>query len=504
MTDYSPRFNGIESRLFQIETQIKGIHALIERLVAQDNVVTRPDTPDAFDPFNTGYGPLDYVPPGANFFPRAVLHFDSAPMPRPAAPVPNTHTQTLVPPTPERGAVVGQHRKVEPKQTTGIETPKKPAQMPYAVAAARNSLSTTNTAALGSPFRPRAIWPWKEVSKAEKAPRPSCAMSLARAVIVHDSAEASIALQLELKSTNPAVQKSALASVSQNIVPLSLHRYGNFVVQRALHMDTGLVAALSGAAITLALSQFGTYVLQSAIECCPSSAKDIAEQLLSSRLYYSLTSRNSMHVWRKLMDVGLPAETLGAISVAVHRVLLGRMHDMITQEAGSVVCQALLEGGVVAWDSSLIDEVFSRFRENACNQWGAWVVQYLVGSGDEQAQLRGRTLVLRHAEHLSVSQYGAKTVQAALRLGDESFQREYASTLCSARRDPLRARPLLIDMGTTSHGLHIVTSLLTSCPSDVRSSIVHLVRNNAAYLKSNKTGVRLFQLCERARAFTGY
>ena len=114
MTDYSPRFNGIESRLFQIETQIKGIHALIERLVAQDNVVTRPDTPDAFDPFNTGYGPLDYVPPGANFFPRAVLHFDSAPMPRPAAPVPNTHTQTLVPPTPERGAVVGQHRKVEP------------------------------------------------------------------------------------------------------------------------------------------------------------------------------------------------------------------------------------------------------------------------------------------------------------------------------------------------------------------------------------------------------
>lgn len=504
MTDYSPRFTGIESRLFQIETQLRAMHTLIERLVVQDNVAVRPDTPDAFDPFNTGYGPLDYVPPGANFFPRAVLHFDSVPVPRPAAPVPNTHTPTPVPPAPEHEAVVAQPRKPEHKQTTGPETPKKPAQLPYAVAAARNSPSTTSAAALGSPFRPRAIRPWKEAAKTEKAPRPSCAMSLARAIIVHDSAEASIALQLELKSTNPAVQKSALASVSQNIVPLSLHRYGNFVVQRALHMDTGLVAALTGAAITLALSQCGTYVLQSAIECCPSSAKDIAEQLISSRLYYSLTSRNSMHVWRKLMDVGLPTETVGAISVAVHRVLLGRIHDMITQEAGSVVFQALLEGGVVAWDSSLIDEVFSRFRENACNQWGAWVVQYLVGSGDEQAQLRGRALVLRHAEHLSVSQYGAKTVQAALRLSDESFQREYASTLCSARRDPLRARPLLIDMGTTSHGLHIVTSLLTSCPSDVRSSIVHLVRNNAAYLKGNKTGVRLFQLCERARAFTGY
>lgn len=144
------------------------------------------------------------------------------------------------------------------------------------------------------------------------------------------------------------------------------------------------------------------------------------------------------------------------------------------------------------------------FRECACNQWGAWTVQCMIEHGDEVTRNQAIARVLQDAEALSLSQYGAKAVQAALRVGDEQFRREYATIICSVWRSRNGARPLLVDMGTASHGLHIVTNVLTRCPNDIRSSIVHLVRSNGAYLKGNKTGVRLFQLCERARAFTGY
>ncbi|WFD34544.1 hypothetical protein MCUN1_001385 [Malassezia cuniculi] len=516
--DLHSRFSAVESRLFQIESQLKTTNSLLERLLAQES---RPDTPDPFNPFQNGYGPLDYVPPGASQFPQAVLHFDAVtptttvPARRPSLQAPQSSAplsavtsspskldlsaKVIAPPKPSMQSIQNM-QSTQSMQSMPCK-PSEPAKppVPYAVAAKSATAATPVTCPLASPFYPREkVWSEKR-SEAPATPRP---MTLARSIIVHDSAEASISLQQELKSCNADVKKGAIASVAQNIIPLSLHRYGNYVVQRALTMDPSMAWMLLGSTVTLSLSPNGTYVLQSAIDVCSKIATAVAEQLLSSRLYHSLTSRHAMHIWRKLVDSKLPGDSISSVAAAVHRVLRGRVFDTITQEVGSLVFQALIEGGIVKLSSELVGEVFANFKDAACNQWGVWVIQSLVQHGDEAIMSKCCALVLRDAAAISLSQYGAKAVQAVLRVCDESFRREYAAILCAPHRES--ARPLLIDLGTLSHGLHIVTTLLTSCPSDVRSSIVHLVRSNSAFLKGNKIGVRLFQLCERARAFTGY
>ena len=502
------RLHGIESRLFGLEAQLKTTNSLLEQLVSQDDC---PDTPDPFNPFQTGFGPLDYVPPAAHLFPSSVLHLGHDPHLDVKCPV-REHSSIHPPRASELDL---KSKTTDPKKTSAQhERPQSPlfcapaplqrAHVPYADAAKGAASTTGCTQVPGIPFVSRVRGSLAESAKHAERPRDPRQMTFARSVLLRDSAEACISLQLELKSSITAISKGAIASVAQNIVPLSLHRYGNYAVQRALTIDAALAQMLVASSVTLALSQFGTFVLCCAIDRYHQCATAVADQLLSSRLYYTLTSRNALHVWRKLMTAELPEAQICAIASGILRVLRGRVFDVVTQEVGFIVFQSLIQGGVVSHSSELATEIFHRFRECACNQWGAWVTQCLVENGDAATREKAMALVLRESEPLSLSQYGAKAIQAALRTGGEQFCRDYAAIICGARRSTNSTRPLLVDMGTASHGLHIVTNVLTSCPNEVRSSIVHLVRSNAAYLKNNKTGVRLFQLCERARAFTGY
>lgn len=41
-------------------------------------------------------------------------------------------------------------------------------------------------------------------------------------------------------------------------------------------------------------------------------------------------------------------------------------------------------------------------------------------------------------------------------------------------------------------------------PAEVREKIISTVRKNSVFLKGSKTGLKVHQLCERARAFSGY
>lgn len=65
-------------------------------------------------------------------------------------------------------------------------------------------------------------------------------------------------------------------------------------------------------------------------------------------------------------------------------------------------------------------------------------------------------------------------------------------------------RSVLVDISSAPQGVQIITQLLTSVQPGQRDRIIKAVRKNSVFLKGSKAGLRVHQLCERARAFTGY
>lgn len=87
----------------------------------------------------------------------------------------------------------------------------------------------------------------------------------------------------------------------------------------------------------------------------------------------------------------------------------------------------------------------------------------------------------------------------------EPFAERYVNAICQPSGDQGGARrPALVDIALSPHGLQIITQLLTTVKQDLRDKLITTVRKNSVSLKGNKTGMKVHQLCERARAFAGY
>ena len=96
---------------------------------------------------------------------------------------------------------------------------------------------------------------------------------------------------------------------------------------------------------------------------------------------------------------------------------------------------------------------------------------------------------------------GQKAVMSGLKTGDRQFLHGYVDAMC--QNSPPR-RPALIDVCLAAHGIQIVTQLLTTVDQRTRDRIISTVRRNSVFLKGSKAGMKVHQLCERARAFAGY
>lgn len=127
------------------------------------------------------------------------------------------------------------------------------------------------------------------------------------------------------------------------------------------------------------------------------------------------------------------------------------------------------------------------------------------------------TKLLGDAITLTLSQFGQKAIMSALKSRDPLFIDPYVDLLCdrdgsttsgSTPATPTSPsssrRSILVEISSAPQGIQIVTQLLTSVQPSQRDRIIKTVRKNSVFLKGSKGGLRVHQLCERARAFTGY
>ncbi|SNX86719.1 uncharacterized protein MEPE_05428 [Melanopsichium pennsylvanicum] len=335
-------------------------------------------------------------------------------------------------------------------------------------------------------------------SRLETAP----ASTLVGMILDKRGQEASLLLQQQLKSGRSERQEEILQAICANMIPLSHDRHGNFLVQGAIEMRPDTAMHLKGAFVELTISQFGCHVVQKALDSEENVRKAVADELLGSRLDQTLTSRHSIHVWQRILESEWTRPQFREqIFASINRQLKGKWARTARQETGSIICQNIFESAQPAEKAQCMHEVLEELDECATNQWGVWVVQHIIEHGadeERRAALRG---LVHSAAKLTLSQYGQKAVMSALKTGDHAFLQDYVEMMCQSSQP---RRPPLIDVCLAAHGIQIVTQLLTTVDQKTRDQIISTVRRNSVFLKGSKSGMKVHQLCERARAFAGY
>ncbi|KAK0530844.1 meiotic PUF protein 1 [Tilletia horrida] len=319
--------------------------------------------------------------------------------------------------------------------------------------------------------------------------------------------EATIVLQQQLKSATPERKQAIVNAIAPHSLKLAFDKHGNFLLQRAITACPQLAWQLKGSFVQLSLSPYGCHVVQKILDEGEEYRVAVVKEMLENRLAETLTSRNSIHVWQKLLEINWTSrEFRKSIFRTINDTMRGTWARTAVQETGSIICQNVFESADAEDRQECIAEVLGSLRECAMDQYGVWVAQHLVEHGDREHRRAAMDKLLEDAVTLTLSQYGQKAIMSALRTNDEIFLRRYVDILCGqeATGGASSRRSVLVEIGSAPQGLQIVTQLLTSVTPAQREKIIQTVRRNSVFLKGSKTGLKVHQLCERARAFTGY
>lgn len=324
------------------------------------------------------------------------------------------------------------------------------------------------------------------------------------------SQESSILLQQQLKSGPSEVKSNVLSAIRPQLVALSEDKHCNFLVQRAIGVDFDISWELRHSFERLALSQYGCHVVQRVLDGGEDIKRQIVEELLTGHLLDTLTSRNAVHVWAKVLEIEWTDKTFRTkVLEFINKQVRGRWATIAMQETGSIVVQNLFESAGEGENVQCVDEILDRLVDCAANQWGVWVVQHIVEHGSKRRQAMAFEKLLSGACQLSLSSFGQKAIMTALKTKDNHFVKNYLDLLCEGADTASLAssagrRSMLVDVASTPQGLQIMTQLLTTVGRGEREKIIKAVRKNSVFLKGSKTGLKIYQMCERARAYSGY
>ncbi|KAL9935433.1 hypothetical protein V8E36_005781 [Tilletia maclaganii] len=319
--------------------------------------------------------------------------------------------------------------------------------------------------------------------------------------------EATIVLQQQLKTGTPERKQAIVNAIAPHTLQLAFDKHGNFLLQRAISACPQLAWQMRGSFVQLSLSPYGCHVVQKILDEGEEYRVAIVKEMLENRLAETLTSRNSIHVWQKLLEMNWTSkEFRKSIFRKINDTMRGQWAHTALQETGSIICQNIFESADPEDRYECITEVLGNFKQCAMDQYGVWVAQHLVEHGDPEHRRTAMDRLLDDAVTLTLSQYGQKAIMSALRTNDEIFTRRFVDILCGQESTggASSRRSVLVEIGSTSQGLQIVTQLLTSVGPTQREKLIQTVRRNSVFLKGSKTGLKVHQLCERARAFTGY
>uniref|UniRef100_A0A914IH34 PUM-HD domain-containing protein n=1 Tax=Globodera rostochiensis TaxID=31243 RepID=A0A914IH34_GLORO len=271
--------------------------------------------------------------------------------------------------------------------------------------------------------------------------------------------------------------KTIINEILAQVIPLSLHKYGCWVIECVLEHCTEqqkrpVLEQLHDNVPTLITDQYGSHVIERVIEHCTEQQKrPVLEQLLDN-VPTLVTDQYGSLVIELVIEHGLPEDRARIV-----RSLQGDIMKYAQDKFASNLIEKCLIGGTADQKKALIDNVcgggpktLQNARQLMADEFGSHVIEkfFEYGTDDQKAQLvdalRG------HVLELALQMYGSHVIQAALKSIIEELTPRSCVIRCIKDQYGSHVMNMIIEL-IEPQRLQFVVDAILSSPSDSVASL---------------------------------
>ncbi|PHJ20332.1 pumilio-family rna binding repeat domain-containing, partial [Cystoisospora suis] len=305
--------------------------------------------------------------------------------------------------------------------------------------------------------------------------------------------------QLEVCSVNDRM--AMLLQLLPHVRELTADPNGSYVLQKFLLHGSDkekewIAAQLAGDVVRFSLEVYGCRVIQRALESLPLPAQLRLVAELEDHVIACVEDQHGNHVIQKCAEQ-LPPPSVQFIIDAFK----GQEARMAVHSYGCRVIQRLLEACPVAQVAPLVDAVMQELRTLIRNQFGNYVVQHILEFGREADKLKIIKLMCESIVPLSTEKYSwwvkqdLNVVERALTLDAMGIARRdiISAALGGAESSGQPLKIMMLDR----YGNYVVQRMMDVAPSDLRPSLLSLLRQQVDVLKKFTYGKHIVTALDR-------
>eukprot|EP00760_Papus_ankaliazontas_P034410 PhM_4_TR7176/c0_g1_i1/m.27784/K17943/PUM; pumilio RNA-binding family len=303
------------------------------------------------------------------------------------------------------------------------------------------------------------------------------------------------------------VQRMIEAGMSEQDLELLLHEilpfsvdlvsdvFGNYVIQRLLDVMPAqyrkvFLHSLEGHFPQLALQTYGCRVLQKVVDVGDDEDRQLVCTALDGHVARCVQDQNANHVIQKCIECAPDHVEF------VVEAFYGKIRELATHAYGCRVLQRLLEHSVQRTGDMLIAEVIECVEELVLDQYGNYVVQFLIVNAQPIERQRVILRLLPRMLDLSKHKYASNVAEKMIQHSDDlDVIVQHVITYVPEER-----ASVLVAMMKDQFANYVVQKLLDCVTAPQRRTLVQHIRPHVATLRKFTYGKHIVARLEKSGA----
>ncbi|KAI0341615.1 ARM repeat-containing protein [Trametopsis cervina] len=255
--------------------------------------------------------------------------------------------------------------------------------------------------------------------------------------------------------------------------------FGNYVLQKFLEYGTAtqkavLVDCMQGHILPLALQMYGCRVVQKAVETVSPEQQSVIIRELEENVLRCVKDANGNHVIQRLIEKVDP-ERLTFI-----RFFVGYVQDLATHPYGCRVLQRCFEHLPDTYTRPLLEELQRHAIRLMQDQFGNYVIQFVLESGTEQdrmaiiTQIRGRIL------QMSRHKFASNVCEKALITADSENRAQMIEEMMRVRQD---GSSPVVSMMKDQYANYVLQRAISVATVEQRTALIEKMKPHLTILR---------------------
>lgn len=270
--------------------------------------------------------------------------------------------------------------------------------------------------------------------------------------------------------------------------------FGNYVVQKMFEYGSNeqrldLTREIQGHMVALSLGTYGCRVIQKALDYLPETVRLSLAQELYGHILDLVQDQNANHVVQKLLAVLEDHQSVKFISDAFK----GRVLTLGAHCYSCRVLQRIFEKCGEEQARPLLEELHTGSQRLMADQYGNYVIQWILQKGLPQDRARVIDSVQGHVLALSRHKFASNVVEQVVRAASPTQLR----SLCSEILQPIEGQSTPTNGGsstaanvmmTDQYANYVLQRFLERCEDDQKMRLVHLLGPRLTALRRGAGG----------------